>query len=46
MYIGLIGDIHGHVFETLAAITMWQTRIGKQFDLLIQKKRDLKALLL
>ncbi|MEM7536339.1 MAG: metallophosphoesterase [Chloroflexota bacterium] len=36
MYIGLIGDLHGHVFETLAAIAIWQNRIGRQFDLLIQ----------
>ncbi|MEM7028837.1 MAG: metallophosphoesterase [Chloroflexota bacterium] len=36
MLIGLIGDIHGRVFHTIAALLEWQRQTGKRFDQFIQ----------
>ncbi|CAG7628081.1 metallophosphoesterase [Paenibacillus allorhizosphaerae] len=36
MKIGLIGDIHGRVFHTLAVVTAWQMHHNVRLDLLIQ----------
>jgi len=36
MMVGFIGDIHGRVLHTIAAVVTWQKKMGRQFDLLIQ----------
>ncbi|MAG37667.1 MAG: hypothetical protein CL878_15640 [Dehalococcoidia bacterium] len=36
MIIGFIGDVHGHVYEAIAAAVTWQMQTGKRFDLLLQ----------
>jgi hypothetical protein len=36
MLIGFVGDVHGHVFEALAAVITWQQRRGQRFDFLVQ----------
>ncbi|MEM7128273.1 MAG: metallophosphoesterase [Chloroflexota bacterium] len=36
MLIGFIGDVHGCVFQCIAAIATWQQRLGRHIDLLIQ----------
>lgn len=36
MKIGFVGDIHGRVFHTLAAVLAWQSILNKKLDLVIQ----------
>jgi hypothetical protein len=36
MLIGFIGDVHGKVFDALAAVAIWQRRSGRQFDFIVQ----------
>ncbi|MGH8902477.1 MAG: metallophosphoesterase family protein [Egibacteraceae bacterium] len=36
MKLGLIGDIHGRVFHTLAAVLAWQSVLNEKLDLVIQ----------
>ena len=36
MLIGFLGDVHGRVFDAIAALATWQERTDKRFDLLVQ----------
>lgn len=38
MLIGFIGDVHGLVYHTIAALVTWQEHMGRPFDLFIQVK--------
>jgi hypothetical protein len=34
--IGFLGDLHGHIFDALAAVVTWQRRHQQRFDFVIQ----------
>lgn len=36
MKIAFIGDIHGRIFHTIAALIMWQTKYKEKLDMIIQ----------